>query len=87
MFYKYAFLENRWLWFHFLAGGILAKLLLPHLNPVTVLVLIFVASLTWEVIELVVRNVEQVYGSKKKFFMDAAGDIIGAVVMAAVVVG
>jgi len=86
MFFKYAFLENRWLWFHLLAGGILAKFLLAYLDSTTTLALIVVASFAWEVVELVTRNVEQIYGSKKRFFMDAAGDIIGAVVMAAVVV-
>ena len=86
MFFKYAFLENRWLWFHLFAGGVLAKFLLTKVDPVTTLVLVLVASITWEVLELIVRDVEQIYGSKKRFFMDAAGDIIGGVIMAAVVV-
>ncbi len=86
MFLQYAFIQNKWLWFHILAGGILAKIFLNWVDSYSTVILIGVVALAWEVREFVTKDVEEIYESKKRFFMDAAGDIIGAVVMALIVI-
>ncbi len=86
MFIRNAFIDNKWLWFHMLGGGIIARILLGLTTPVTALIVVLLIAIAWEVLEFVTRNVEDIYGSKSRFFMDAAGDISGAAVMAALVI-
>lgn len=80
------FTNNKWLWFHILGGGIIAKVALIWLPPPLALCLTFVIALIWEIIEYNISNTNQVYGSQKRFFGDALGDIFGACFMALIVV-
>ena len=86
IFWKYAFVDNKWLWFHFFAGGIAAKILLSWIIPGLVVGYIATAAFLWELMELFTQDIDKVYGSHKRFFLDASGDILGAVLMAIVVV-
>jgi len=72
-----AFVQNRWLWFHMIAGGILA-----HMIP---LWSILTLAIAWEVLEYFTSDVEKIYGSKSRFFLDAFGDVMGALIIAIIV--
>jgi len=76
-FINLAFVQNRWLWFHMLAGGILA-----HIIPLWAILLL---AIGWEVFEYFTSDVEKIYRSKSRFFLDAFGDIMGALIIAIIV--
>ena len=71
--FKRAFLKNQWLWFHCIAGAILGHFFGIYL--------VAALALFWEYLEFVFnrRDLEKIYGSKKDFFYDAIGDVLGAV--------
>ncbi len=94
--FEYAVLRNMWLWFHMMAGGFLAKAWMGgwlFFNPVPDFVAVrnvFMLAIAWELLEFlwlrVIRgNINSVYGSQRNFFMDAFGDIMGALFMAIIV--
>ena len=85
---KAMFFDNTWLWFHILGGGIIIKACLIWVTSEPQLALTFtlVIAVCWEIIEYSVANVKEEYGSKKRYFADALGDIIGAMAAAIVVV-
>ncbi len=85
-FLRYAFLENRWVWFHILAGAFLARCFLTLVQTDQVVGYVFLAAVTWELLEVALTNVEARYGSLKRFFLDAVGDVMGAVIAAVIVV-
>lgn len=77
---------NKYLWFHILGGGILTKIALIWFSAqVSILVVLGVAIL-WEVFEFITDDVEKIYGSKKRFYLDSLQDIGGAFLMSIVVV-
>ena len=88
-----AFTHNTWLWFHMLGGGILAKFFewvywhkirKYDSRQMAVLTVLFVA-IAWEVLEYSLGI--QAYGNDfKRFALDAFGDIMGAFIMAVIVV-
>lgn len=82
------FTRNSWLWFHVLGGGIIAKACLLWITSVPQLAFLitFGIAIVWEIIEYNFTNTKQIYGSQKRFFGDAIGDIFGACAMALVVV-
>ncbi|OPX32314.1 hypothetical protein B1H10_07705 [candidate division KSB1 bacterium 4484_188] len=86
MYIKYMFLRNSWLWIHILAGGILVKILSQWFSAGVAVVLLIVLAIAWEALEFIISKVEENYGSKERFFLDALGDIIGAVTMGIIVV-
>ena len=86
-FFRYAYLENRWLWFHILAGGILTRVGLfffqnylsgsyaRHWSFVSVLLI----ALLWETAEyLWINRKPASTADSRRFFMDAFGDVSGA---------
>lgn len=85
-FLEFAFLRNRWVWFHILAGAFLAKVMVYFLMPYQVVGIIFTIAYLWEILELWTTDVERKYGNKKIFFLDAFGDILGALLAAIIVV-
>ena len=93
---EYAFLRNVWLWFHMLAGAILAKawmggwLFFGQVPDFVAVRNVFFLAIAWELVEyvwirFVRRSLEQIYGEPKYFFMDAFGDVMGALFLAIVV--
>ena len=85
-FLRYAFLENRWVWFHILAGALLAKIILMGMPDYKAVFYVFLAALGWEFIEFAITDIERNYGNEKRFFLDAVGDVLGAVMAALIVV-
>ena len=79
-------MNNTWLWFHILGGGILAKIALIWLQPQLAVITVLGIAILWEVFEYIKDDVEKIYGSKKRFYKDALQDIFGALIMAIVVV-
>ncbi len=86
MYFRYAFLDNKWIWFHILVGGTLAKILLYWTVPQLAFLLVAGIAISWEILEYLTVNVQERYGSKKHFYLDSAGDILGATLMALIVV-
>jgi hypothetical protein len=88
-FIKWAFLHNVWLWFHILVGGIAAKILNSFFAiraDKTILIIAAVAIL-YEIGELIYEWITgfKTYNCIEHFLSDAFGDILGAVIMAAIV--
>ncbi|APF20385.1 hypothetical protein Calab_1465 [Caldithrix abyssi DSM 13497] len=85
--FKYAVYQNKWLWFHILGGGILAKLALAIFkNGQIAMEIVLLVAVLWEIFEYFKDDVEKIYGSKKRFFLDALGDIAGAALMAFIII-
>ncbi len=78
--------NNKWLWFHIIGGGILAKIFLIWFAPQLAFICVAVVAILWEIYEYFKDDVKRIYGSKKRFYLDAIGDIVGALIMALVVV-
>ena len=55
-------------------------------DSITAFVLTIVLAIAWEVFEFSTQDVEKIYGSKERYFMDAAGDIIGTAIAALIIV-
>lgn len=85
LFFKWAFLQNQWLWFHMLAAAIIARGLSYLLKPGDALILISGFAIFFEFVEYFSTDIEKVYGSHTRFFFDAIGDILGALSIAAIV--
>ena len=86
--FDYAFLNNNWLWFHILSGGLIAgfldtELLLPGWGSVFIVLCLAIA---WEMFENWTGDIERTYGTRARFYMDASGDIVGAVLNAWLVI-
>ena len=76
---------NVWLWFHILGAGVLAKIGIIFFPALTTVLIIFAIAIIWEIIELYVQGTK-VYGNTKIWLADSLGDVLGAVLMALVVV-
>jgi hypothetical protein len=81
-------LDNRWLWFHMLGGAAAARLLMLWgiWTKTDIVIIVLIGALWFEFIQLVYQDIKKEYGSLLRFLFDAAGDIIGAVAMAGIVV-
>lgn len=83
-----AFPNNRWLWFHVLSGGYLAGYLntswqVPGHWP---LFIVLCAAIGWEMLEHSFLDIKDTYGSFKRFYHDASGDVLGALFCAWMVI-
>jgi hypothetical protein len=81
-----ALLENRWLWFHILAGGMAAKLIHLWFDEYFTFGVVLAAAIGWEVYEGLTSDLSAIYGSDENFVYDAVGDIFGAVIMCLIVI-
>lgn len=84
-FFKLAFLQNVWLWFHILTGGMATKFLNAWFNDLSTFAMVLVAAVGWEVFEGLTSDLKAIYGSIRNFIFDAIGDICGAMIMCIVV--
>ncbi|MFA4990572.1 MAG: hypothetical protein WC579_01510 [Candidatus Paceibacterota bacterium] len=85
-FFNYGIMENLWLWFHMLVGGLFAlfcEKIGISFYPIIIIVLFM--SILWEIFEYITDDVEKIYGSLKRFIYDAIGDIIGSLIIALLV--
>lgn len=79
-------IRNKWLWFHMLAGAFSAKILqFFGLADNLIILIILFFSILWEVIELFTSDINRIYGNHRRFFLDAIGDVFGALIMATIV--
>lgn len=85
-FYQYGIRMNVWLWFHILIGGILTRIFNIVLSDSDSVLATFIVAILWEVYESRKDDIVAVYGSWSRFFYDAAGDVLGAVICGIVVV-
>ena len=71
-----------------MAGGLSAKLLNIWFSGQLTVEIILACAIAWEVFEYFVdvKKLPQNHLYKENFFLDACGDIIGAVMMAIIVV-
>ena len=82
----WAIFGNEWLWFHILAGGVLARLGLLLLDQAQTMLAVLLLAIGWEVYEYLTDDIIKVYGSVERFLYDAGGDIVGALLCALIVV-
>jgi len=89
-FWDWGLMDNVWAWFHIFFGGLGARLFLEVLEPSQALALVFLITILWEIIEYASvggkDGVIDIYGSVERWIYDSAGDIIGANLMALIVV-
>ena len=88
-FLEYGLNGNVWIWFHIMAGGFFAKIALIWFDKTETMVIILVSAILWEVIEYYwdgkAEGMVDIYGSIERWFYDSLGDVIGAVLMAIIV--
>ena len=85
--FYFAFNGNTWLWFHMLAGGIGAKVgQAIGFEDYFIMLVVLGAALLWEVMEKLIGDKKPVYKTRKRWFFDTLGDIVGAVAIAGLVI-
>jgi len=89
-FFKWGVFGNVWLWFHLCGGVVGAKIALIYLDQWSALLAIALLTVVWEIIEFIVdggvKGMVKIYGSLERWAYDSLGDIVGACLMALVVV-
>lgn len=91
-FIQHAFCLNRYVWFHMIAGGLIAKIEpLYGMTFIEGVSLVALLAIFWEVLEFIfeskfsLENAAKTYGSVKYYAYDTIGDILGAVIIAMIV--
>ena len=88
--WEWGFMGNVWAWFHIMGGGICAKFLSFYIDKWNALLFVFLITILWEVFEFVKDGGKQgmidIYGSLERWAYDSAGDILGANLMALIVI-
>ena len=83
-------MQNVWAWFHIMGGGICAKFLSLYIDKWYALLITVILTILWEVFEFMVDGGKQgminIYGSLERWAYDSAGDILGANLMALIVI-
>lgn len=90
-FFKYGFMQNEMIWAHMIVSGVLARLLKMVVPGYLAILIILVVAVGWEIVEARIETptrerVVQVYGSVERYRYDTAGDLVGALLVAALVV-
>lgn len=76
-------IRNSFLWFHILAGVYLCKLfLMLGVSDQLAVLSVLTVAITWEGWEYAYGDIIETYGNKKRFFLDAIQDIVGALLAA-----
>jgi hypothetical protein len=86
---KWGLCGNRWVWFHILGGGVLARIFLIWMTPLQSVVWVAIIAVLWEAFEFFIEthgNPAGVYGSLDRWAWDTVGDILGSVACAVLVV-
>jgi len=85
--YRWSFTENTWIHFHMVAGGVGAVVgLYLDIHPLTVLAIVAVLAVFWELYEKLIEDILAVYKSRERWLWDTFGDIVGALVIAVLVI-
>jgi len=89
-FFKWGFNQNWAIWFHMGAGAVGAKIAMNYFSNWNSLLVISLLAVLWELVEFEcdggINGMIKIYGSLERWFYDSLGDIIGAMLMAYVVV-
>lgn len=91
-FLRFGLCGNYWIWFHILVAGLMARIGLLVFTPAQSFVIVALIAIIWEFIEFFVeckgewQTVLIIYGSKRRWFCDSLGDVLGAIACAALVV-
>lgn len=89
-FFKWGVFGNTYLWFHIIAGAVGAKIALIYFDRWESLLAVFIMAFSWEIVEFIidggVAGMIKIYGSLERWAYDCLGDIIGAMIVAFVVV-
>jgi hypothetical protein len=86
-FWLYGIKGNVWFLFHCAAGLVLyliACAFIPKRKHYRALITVLLLALGWEVFEYLHDDVLTVYGSYERWAYDSAGDVLGAVAVAAI---
>lgn len=75
--FEKAIYNNRWLWFHILAGGILAKVFHYFFDAQKSIVIVLILAIIYEIYQWI--------SGEHRNFLDAIGDVFGAFFMAVIV--
>lgn len=90
LFFKWGFFGNYWIWFHMLGGGILANIIRRYVKPLYTSITILNITLIWEVYEFIEgggrAGMIETYGSMLRWFYDSLGDVVGAMIVALLVI-
>ena len=88
--FKWGFLGNVWISVHMGGGAIGARIGIEFWTDLQVLIGMFVITILWEVYEFIKHGGKagmiKIYGSLIRWFYDSLGDVVGANLMALVVV-
>jgi len=76
--FKQAIYNNRWLWSHILLGGLIAKILTTWFAPNQVLLIIMIGAILYEVFQWIT--------GEHRNILDATLDVLGALLMATIIV-
>lgn len=90
-FIRFGFMMNDGIWIHMIGGGILAKVFNVYFLPSTSILIILGIAILWEFIEAYIETpnknaIINIYGSIERYVYDSIGDILGAVIIAMLVV-
>ncbi|MBT4147481.1 MAG: hypothetical protein HOE45_11525 [Gammaproteobacteria bacterium] len=89
-FFKWGLFGNTWAWFHIAGGAVGAKIAQCFLDEANTLLVMFGLVILWEVFEFIldggIEGMKKIYGSLERWFYDSLGDVVGAMLMAIVVV-
>jgi hypothetical protein len=79
--------KNSYFGYHVLGGGIGGVILhlLGSTNLLTLIIVLLIA-LWWESCEYITTDIMKVYGSKRNWFFDSLGDVLGALINCALVI-
>ena len=83
---KHGFLHNQWLWFHILGAGVLFRVASIWLTNQQAFIAVAGIAVSWEIYEYFSSDIEKIYGNKKRFYLDAFGDIAGAILIMLIMV-
>lgn len=88
-FIEWGLCDNVWIWFHLCAGAFGANLSQRFMSAPMGLLTILLLAVGWEVVEFFldggVSGMIEIYGSIERWLYDSLGDVVGAVVVASLV--
>jgi len=71
---------------HILFGAVAGKIGLMFLNKSSILIIVVVCALLWEVYEWRKSYIVETYGSYRRAILDSIGDILGTIIFCLIVI-
>ena len=89
-FIKWGFNQNWAIWFHMLGGGVGAWIGKHFFSDWVTLSIIIFLAVVWEGIEFIadggIEGMIKIYGTLEKWEYDSLGDVVGALIIASLVI-